>query len=115
MYNTEITVNDKNIPIKFGAYVIKRLTDDGYKLSNLDKDLADNPFDIIPKIFYYGAVNASENREGKGITINDIYDWLDEQRGGLMGKVSVDILNLFILQMTDGVPVPEEVQDTKKK
>lgn len=115
MYNTEITVNDKNIPIKFGAYVIKRLTDDGYKLSNLDKDLADNPFDIIPKIFYYGAVNASENREGKGITINDIYDWLDEQRGGLMGKVSVDILNLFISQMTDGVPVSEEVQDTKKK
>ena len=115
MYKTEITVNDKNIPIKFGAYVIKRLTDDGYKLSNLDKDLADNPFDIIPKIFYYGAVNASEGREGKGVTINDIYDWLDEQRGGLMSKVSVDILNLFISQMTDGVPVSEEVQGTKKK
>ena len=115
MYNTEITVNGKVIPIKFGAYVIKRLTDDGYKLSNLDKDLADNPFDIIPKIFYFGAVNASENREGKGVTINDIYDWLDEQRGGLMGKASVDILNLFISQMTDGVPVPEEVQETKKK
>ena len=115
MYKTEITVNDKVIPIKFGAYVIKRLTDDGYKLSNLDKDLADNPFDIIPKIFYYGAVNASEGREGKGVTINDIYDWLDEQRGGLMSKVSVDILNLFISQMTDGVPVSEEVQDTKKK
>ena len=115
MYNTEITVNDKNIPIKFGAYVIKRLTDDGYKLSNLDKDLADNPFDIIPKIFFFGAVNASENREGKGISINDIYDWLDEQKGGLMSKVSVDILNLFISQMTDGVPVSEEAQDTKKK
>ena len=115
MYNTEITVNDKNIPIKFGAYVIKKLTDDGYKLSNLDKDLADNPFDIIPKIFFYGAVNASEGREGKGVTINDIYDWLDEQKGGLMSKVSVDILNLFISQMTDGVPVSEEAQDTKKK
>ena len=115
MYNTEITVNGKVIPIKFGAYVIKRLTDDGYKLSNLDKDLADNPFDIIPKIFYYGAVNASDGREGKGISINDIYDWLDEQRGGLMSKVSVDILNLFISQMTDGVPVSEEVQETKKK
>ena len=115
MYKTEITVNDKNIPIKFGAYVIKRLTDDGYKLSNLDKDLADNPFDIIPKIFYYGAVNASDGREGKGISINDIYDWLDEQRGGLMSKVSVDILNLFISQMTDGVPVSEEVQEKKKK
>ena len=115
MYKTEITVNEKNIPIKFGAYVIKRLTDDGYKLSNLDKDLADNPFDIIPKIFFYGAVNASDGREGKGISINDIYDWLDEQKGGLMSKVSVDILNLFISQMTDGVPVSEEVQETKKK
>ena len=115
MYNTEITVNGKVIPIKFGAYVIKRLTDDGYKLSNLDKDLADNPFDIIPKIFYFGAVNASEGREGKGVTINDIYDWLDEQRGGLMSKVSVDILNLFISQMTDGVPVEPAVEVTKKK
>ena len=115
MYKTEITVNGKVIPIKFGAYVIKRLTDDGYKLSNLDKDLADNPFDIIPKIFYFGAVNASEGREGKGVTINDIYDWLDEQKGGMMSKVSVDILNLFISQMTDGVPVSEEVHDTKKK
>ena len=115
MYKTEITVNGKVIQIKFGAYVIKRLTDDGYKLSNLDKDLSDNPFDIIPKIFFYGAVNASDGREGNGISINDIYDWLDEQRGGLMSKVSVDILNLFISQMTDGVPVSEEVHDTKKK
>lgn len=115
MYKTEITVNDKVIPIRFGAYVLKCLADTGIKLSELSDSIADNPADIIPQIMYFGAVNASKDRGGEGISINDIYDWLDEQPGGLFGAAAMDILNLFTRQMSDGVPQDKSKGIAKKK
>lgn len=112
MYQTEIQIGEKVIPIRFGAYVMKCIADDGVKLSELSELINNNPADIIPKIFYYGALNASPNRAGEGISINDIYDWLDEVEGGLFGEKSMAILNLFTKQMTDGVP---KVEGAKKK
>ena len=104
MYKTEIQVNGKNIPIRFGAYVLKCLADAGVRLTELSEQMTTNPADIMPKIIFYGALNASENREGKGISINDIYDWLDEVEGGLFGEKVGEVLLLFTNQMTDGVP-----------
>ena len=57
MYATEIKVNGKTIPIRFGAYVIKRLADDGIRLQDLSESIANNPADIIPKIIYYGLLS----------------------------------------------------------
>jgi len=115
MYETKIIVNGKEIPIRFGAYVMKCIAAEGVKLSELGELIKDNPFDIIPKIFYYGAVNASEGRRGEGISLNDIYDWLDEIPGGLFSEQSQAIIKLFTDQMTDGVPKVEKDANAKKK
>lgn len=115
MYETKITVSGKEIPIRFGAYVMKCIADEGVKLSELGELIKDNPFDIIPKIFYYGAVNASEGRRGEGISLNDIYDWLDEIPGGLFSEQSQAIIKLFTDQMTEGVPKVEKEEHSKKK
>ena len=104
MYKTEIKVNDKTIKIRFGAYVLKCIADDGIELGSLSEVMTKNPADIIPKIIYFGALNASPDRRGEGISLNDIYDWLDESEGGLFGKELTDIMALFTKQMTDGVP-----------
>lgn len=114
MYKTEININGKVIPVKFGAYVIKRLSDDGIKLSELQDKVQDNPVDFIVKIIYYGAINASPERKGEGISINDVYDWIDEQPGGVFGPTVTDVLNLFTAQMTDGVPT-DNTESAKKK
>ena len=104
MYNTEIEVNGKTIKIRFGAYVIKCLADAGVGLEQLSDFMTSNPADIIPKIIYFGALNASPERKGENLSINDIYDWLDEVEGGLFGEKVGEVLLLFTNQMTDGVP-----------
>lgn len=104
MYSTEITVNSKTIPIRFGAYVIKKLADDGIRLQDLPEHIKENPADIIPKIIYYGAINASEERRGDNVSLNDIYDWLDEIEGGLFGEEASKVIDLFTKQMSDSVP-----------
>ena len=104
MYNTEIEVNGKTIKIRFGAYVIKCLADAGIGLDQLSDFMTANPADIIPKIIYFGALNASHERKGENISINDIYDWIDETEGGLFGQKIADVITLFTNQMTEGVP-----------
>jgi len=114
MYETKITVKGKTISIRFGAYVIKLLADDGIKLADLGEALQSNAADVIPKIIYFGAINASEGRRGEGISINDIYDWLDEVEGGLFGVQAGIILELFTKQMTDSVPKNVPAGEKKK-
>ena len=104
MYATEINVNGKTIPIRFGAYVIKKLADDGIRLQDLPEHIKENPADIVPRIIYYGAVNASEERRGDNVSLNDIYDWLDEIEGGLFGEEASKVIDLFTQQMSDSVP-----------
>ena len=104
MYSAKIEVNDKIIPIRFGAYVLKCIADDGVKLQELGERMRDNPADMLPKIIYYGALNASEGRRGDNIDINDIYDWLDVIDGGLIGEEASKIIELFTKQMTDSLP-----------
>lgn len=113
MYETKITVHEREVPIRFGAYAMKRIADEGVKLSELGDLMASNPFDILPKIFYYGAVNASEGRKGEDISLNDIYDWLDETPGGLFGEQAQAMIKLFTDQMSDGLPKTKE--PAKKK
>ncbi len=104
MYATEIKVNGKTIPIRFGAYVIKKLADDGIRLQGLDELIKNNYADIIPRIIYYGAVNASEERRGDNVSLNDIYDWIDDVSDGLFGEEVSKIYNLFAQQLNDSVP-----------
>lgn len=108
MYNTEIEVNSKTIKIRFGTYVIKCLADDGISLKQMYDLMLSNPADIFPKIIYFGALNASPERKGENISINDIYDWLDETEGGLFGQKAADVISLFTNQMNDGVPKNEK-------
>ena len=113
MYSTKIEINNKVIPIRFGAYVLKCIADDGVKLQELGERMQDNPADMFPKIIYYGALNASEGRRGDNVNINDIYDWLDVIDGGLFGEEASKIIELFTKQMTDSLP--KNVQAVKPK
>ena len=115
MYKTEITVNGKVIPIEFGTFVVVKLEAEGLTPAKLGEEIESKPYSTITKIFYYGALNASENRAGKDISMNDIYDWLDKQPGGLLGQNATEIRDLFIAQMTDHVVTENQVKGTKKK
>lgn len=119
MYKTVIEINDKKIPIRFGSYVNKLLADNGVKLVDLKKKMEDNPYDLLPRIFYYGAINASPERKGENVSINDIYDWLDELPGGILSGPAQDLFNLYINSQEEGVPknpiaeeqLPEKITD----
>ena len=114
MYSTKIEINNKVIPIRFGAYVLKCIADDGVKLQELGERMQDNPADMFPKIIYYGALNASEGRRGDNVNINDIYDWLDVIDGGLFGEEASKIIELFTKHMTDSLPKNVQAVQEKK-
>lgn len=102
MYNTEINVNGRAIPVKFGSYVIKRLEDDGIRIADLSDRIQDKFIDTATKIVYYGAINATEGKSGEGVSIDDVYDWLDEN--GLLSENVTKVTQLFFKQLSDGVP-----------
>lgn len=104
MFEKELKINGKLIKVRFGAFVLKCFADEGIRVQDLTEKLSDNPGDIIPKIIYYGAVNAVAGRDLKAIDINDIYDWLDEQDGGLLSDASQELTKLFFKQLNYGVP-----------
>jgi hypothetical protein len=102
MYRTEITVNGKVIPVKFGSFVVKCLEDDGIKLADLSERVQEKFVDTATKIVYYGAVNATEGKSGEGVSIDDVYDWLDEK--GMLSEDVTKVTQLFFKQLSDGVP-----------
>jgi hypothetical protein len=104
MYETNIEFKGQIIPVRFGTYVLKCIADDGIKLTDMQERMTENPADIIPKIIYYGALNASPERKGENVSLNLIYDWLDEVEGGLFSEKVTEMIQLFTKQMTEGVP-----------
>lgn len=113
MYSTEITINGKVYPIKFGSYVMKLIADDGINIQELGKRIQQNPYDIIPKIILFGAINASEKRKGVDFDLYDLYDWIDTLPGGLSSDEVLKITELFTSQISDGVPQEKEKQQKK--
>ena len=110
MYETKIEINDKVIPIRFGAYVVERLEDEGIYLSELDEHTK-KPVGLIKRLLFHGAVNAIKGKDESQVSIDDIYDWMDEV--GAMSEQSTGILKLFTDSLTKGVPKAKEV--AKKK
>ena len=115
MFESVINVNGKEIKIRFGAYVLKCLADDGIPIGQLMDAINNNPAGLIPKIFMYGAINAIPDRDHEKVSINDIYDWLDSLEGGLLGTESTKLFNLFVKHMTMGVPKNKKAEVVKKK
>ena len=110
MYETKIEINGKVIPIRFGAYVVERLEDEGIYLSELDEHIK-KPVGLIKKLLFHGAVNAVKGKDESQVSIDDIYDWMDEV--GTMSEQSTGTLKLFTDSLTKGVPRAKEV--AKKK
>ena len=108
MYETKIEINDKVIPIRFGAYVVERLEDEGIYLSELDEHTK-KPVGLIKKLLFHGAVNAIKGKDESQVSIDDIYDWMD----AVGAMQSTGILKLFTDSLTKGVPRVKEV--AKKK
>ena len=110
MYETKIEINGKVIPIRFGAYVVERLEDEGIYLSELDEHIK-KPVGLIKRLLFHGAVNAIKGKDESQVSIDDIYDWMDEV--GAMSKQSTGFLEMFTESLTKGVPKAKEV--AKKK
>jgi hypothetical protein len=60
-------------------------------------------------MYYSLAYAASRNNTEMTMTIDDIYDMIDEN-GGILGSFSVEFQNSFLASMNQDVPV-----DTSKK
>lgn len=114
MFETKIEVNGKVIPIRFGAYVIERLEDDGIYLSELEEHTK-RPIGLIKKLLFYGAVNAVKGKDESEVSMDDIYDWMDSV--GSMSKEATGILKLFTDSLSKGVPKEDQVsgEAAKKK
>lgn len=103
MNETRIIINGKEVKIRFGSYVISLLAESGVSLANLGEETNKNPIGIIAKIIYFGAVNASEDKRGGGITQGDIFDWIDEQEGGFSSDTVTEVFTLFGKYLDFGV------------
>lgn len=108
MYSYNIYINKKEVEVRFGTWVMKRLNDDGISAEKIGEEISNNPFGFIAKLINYGIINAIPGRDESVSDINDVYDWLDSN-GGIAGEDATEILNLFVKQLTEGVP------ETKKK
>ena len=104
MYTGQMMINGAIRQLKFGAWVMKRLADDGISVRNISEKLQENIFDVAPRIIYYAAENASPNKTVDAFTMTDIYDAIDELEGGMMGAEVIELLNTFGKQLSDGVP-----------
>ena len=104
MNETKIIINGKEVPIRFGSYVISLLAQDGISLSDFGNVTEKDPIGTIAKVIYFGAINASEGKRGDGISQGDIFDWIDEQEGGFSSEEVTKVFELFGKYLTMGVP-----------
>lgn len=113
MYSREIEISGKKYTVRFGAWVMKRLHDDGIGIKDIADKITNNPFGFIPTLIYYGIVNAIPGRDESKVDVdeNTLFDWLDCQNGGINSVEVSKLLELFTNQLTDGVPV----DNAKKK
>lgn len=107
MNETKIIINGKNVPIRFGSYVISLLAQDGITLVDFGEIVQKDPIGVIAKVIYFGAVNASEGKRGDDISQGDIFDWIDAQDGGFTSDEVTRLFELFSKYLEFGV--------TKKK
>ena len=111
MFERKITISGKERTILFGGYVQQLLYEDGIKLADLGQIIQDNPFGIVPKIIWFGLINGSKDWQGDGITLRDVYNWVDEQ-GGVSSEQIQSFVELCVKSISQGVP---EVNEAKKK
>ena len=90
--------------LKFGAWVMKRLADDGISVKDIGVKLNENMFDVVPKIIFYAAENATPNKSVDAFTIMDVFDAIDDLEGGMFSPEISGLLNTFGNQLSDGVP-----------
>ena len=103
MNETKIVINGKDVPIRFGSYVISLLAKDGISLSDFGNVTKKDPIGTIAKVIYFGAINGSEGKRGDGISQGDIFDWIDEQEGGFSSDAVTEVFSLFGKYLDFGV------------
>ena len=107
MFKTEIKLiqedgGEKIIPLKFTSRIEASIFDEGI----LDTEgKPKNPIKFIVYVVYFAALYATPQRDGGGITVEDIYDWIDQQPGGFESKELERVLKVYRSQKEHGVPV----------
>lgn len=110
MFTKEITIKGERRTVKFGTWVWSALVEAGYNINDLGDESTRNPFKFFATLIYLGLMNAARGREDAGISLDDVYDWIDEQ-GGVSSEEVISLVNLFSAQNTTGV----QKQASKKK
>lgn len=72
-----------------------------------------NTFNFYPAAFYYGLLSYSQkNKEDIDYTIEDVYDWIDEEPKGLLGVKLQPVVNCFLESIGFRLaPDPNETED----
>lgn len=112
MYTGQLIINGALRNLRFGAWVMKRLADDGISVKDIGERLNDNMFDVVPRIIYYAAENTMPNKSVDAFELTDVFDAIDELPGGMFSAEISTLLNTFGQQLSDGVP--KNVQAGKK-
>lgn len=106
MFKKTIKLEGKEIPVKFGSWVVGQLIESGMSLQEIEKSVQENPFKFIALIAFLGACNA-DNFEDSDYKLNQFYGWIDDV-GGVNSDEVVDVLNLFVKSISQNVPTEEK-------
>ena len=110
MNNTRITLNGSQVDVKFGMWTLARLSDRGYKMTDFQKALSDNPIDFIHALLFLGACNAND-RDLSAYDEGLFWDYLDEN--GIHSAEVSRALKCFTDSLVQDVPKEEKKSRTK--
>lgn len=107
----KVEIGGQERTVRFGLKVIGDcIKHQGNDPGAFMTSLAQNPFESIPIIFYYG-IKWDVERGGKiaDFTLGDVYDWLEEE--GLQSEKVDGVVQGFIRSLYDNVPAIKEAID----
>ena len=113
MNHIDIEIGGKKRTLRFGIKVIG----DCIKHNNNDPQefmvsLAQNPFDSLPLLFYYGLKYNVERSGGTpDFDLFKVTEWLEEE--GLQGEMVDEVTRRFMRSLYENVPVIKELIDVQ--
>ena len=113
MNRVEVEIGGKKRTVRFGLKVIGDcIKHQNNSPGEFMTSLAQNPFDSVPIVFYYGLKYDLE-REGKlaDFSLFDVAEWLEEE--GLQSEKVDGVTRAFMRSLYDNVPAIKEAVDSQ--
>lgn len=109
----KVEIGGQERTVRFGLKVIGDcIKHQGNDPGAFMTSLAQNPFESIPLIFYYG-LKWDVERDGKAadFSLSDVYDWLEEE--GLQSEKVDEVVRCFMRSLYDNVPAIKDAIDAQ--